>query len=123
MYAIKVELKLNNKERTLMAQHAGFARLVYNYGLYLYESIDHKQYKGGVDKKLGIIKKILTNYTKKQSENAWMNQMSSRVYQHALMNLATAYKNYFKGLGDYPVMKRKKDKQSFTVDSSNGVVL
>ncbi|NEO31962.1 MAG: helix-turn-helix domain-containing protein, partial [Symploca sp. SIO3C6] len=33
MYAIKVELKLNNKERTKMAQHAGFARFVYNHGL------------------------------------------------------------------------------------------
>ncbi|NEO33734.1 MAG: helix-turn-helix domain-containing protein, partial [Symploca sp. SIO3C6] len=29
MYAIKVELKLNNKERTKMAQHAGFSRFIY----------------------------------------------------------------------------------------------
>lgn len=30
MYAIKLELKLNNAERTLMAKHAGFSRFVYN---------------------------------------------------------------------------------------------
>lgn len=28
MYAIKVELKLNNKHKTLMAQHAGCSRFV-----------------------------------------------------------------------------------------------
>lgn len=123
MFAIKVEMKLNNVERTLMAKHAGFARVVYNYGLNLYESIDHNKFKGGVDKKLGLIKKILTNHTKKQPEYAWMNEMSSRVYQNALLNLGKAYKRYFKGLGDSPVFKRKKDKQSFTVDSSNGAVV
>ena len=33
MYSIKLELKLNNKERSLMAGCAGYARFVYNYGL------------------------------------------------------------------------------------------
>lgn len=31
MYVIKLELKLNNTERTLMAQYSGFRRFVYNY--------------------------------------------------------------------------------------------
>ncbi len=48
MYAIKRELKLNNLERTLMAQHAGFARVVYNYGLSLYSQLDHKEYLGAI---------------------------------------------------------------------------
>jgi len=39
MYAIKLQLKLNNVERTLMAQHAGFSRFVYNYGLALYKQV------------------------------------------------------------------------------------
>jgi IS605 OrfB family transposase len=39
MYAIKLQLKLNNAERTLMAQHAGFSRFVYNYGLALYKQV------------------------------------------------------------------------------------
>ena len=33
MYSIKLELKLNNKERSFMAGCAGYARFVYNYGL------------------------------------------------------------------------------------------
>ncbi|NEP03039.1 MAG: helix-turn-helix domain-containing protein, partial [Symploca sp. SIO2E9] len=66
MYAIKVELKLNNKERTKMAQHAGFSRFVYNHGLSLMQQLDHKEYKGGSGKKINEIKKIFTGFTKKQ---------------------------------------------------------
>jgi len=81
MYAIKVELKLNNTEKTLMRQHCGFSRLIYNYGLTLMLGLASDQVKGGITKKLAAIKKVLTNYTKKQPENAWMNKISSRVYQ------------------------------------------
>ncbi|WP_333312770.1 MULTISPECIES: helix-turn-helix domain-containing protein [unclassified Microcoleus] len=34
MYALKLELKLNNTERTLMARHAGYARFCYNESSY-----------------------------------------------------------------------------------------
>jgi len=123
MYAIKRELKLNNQERTLMAKHAGFERVVYNYGLSLYSQLDHKEYKGGSSKKISAIKKVLTNYTKKQPEFAWMHELSSRVYQNAFQALQTAFNRFFKGLADYPTFKRKKDSNSFTVDNSKGVVL
>jgi len=123
MYAIKRELKLNNKQRTLMAKHAGFSRVVYNYGLSLYSQIDHKEYKGGCSKKIAAIKKVLTNYTKKQPEKAWMNELSSRVYQSAFQALLAAFSRFFKGLGEYPKFKRKKDSNSFTVYDSHGVVL
>ncbi|MEQ9667200.1 RNA-guided endonuclease InsQ/TnpB family protein [Coleofasciculus sp. G2-EDA-02] len=120
MYAIKLELKLNNIEQTLMAQHAGFSRLVYNYGLALYQQV--MDIKGGVTKKISAIRKVLTNFTKKKPEFTWMNQLSSRVYQNALIALKNALTRFFKGLGEFPKFKRKKDKASFTVDSSNGQV-
>lgn len=123
MYAIKIELKLNNKEQTLMAKHAGFSRFIYNYGLALYNGLDHKIYKGGVNKKLLAIKKILTGYTKKQACNSWMNELSSRVYQNALRYLNKAFSRYFDGLAEKPIFKKKKDESSFTVDASNGLVL
>jgi len=123
MYAIKRELKLNKKELTKLAKHAGFSRMVYNYGLSLYSQIDHKEYKGGSSKKIAAIKKILTNYTKNQPEFAWMNELSSKVYQSALQALQTAFSRFFKGLGEYPTFKRKKDSNSFTVYDGNGVVL
>lgn len=123
MFAIKVELRLNNREQTLMAKHAGFSRFIYNYGLALYNGLDHKTCIGGTSKKLLAIKKILTSYTKNQPCYGWMNKLSSRVYQNALRDLNSAFSRYFKGLGGKPVLKRKKDKTSFTVDASNGLVL
>jgi transposase len=48
MYAIKLELKLNNRERTLMVQHAGFNRFVYTYGLALYKRVFHCQGCGSI---------------------------------------------------------------------------
>jgi putative transposase len=123
MFAVKVELKLNNKEKTLMAKHAGFSRFVYNYGLSLINGLDHKEFLGSNSKKIDCIKKILTNHTKKQPSFAWMNEMSSRVYQNALADLKNAFSRFFHRSGSYPKLKRKKDKQSFTVDSSNGKVV
>jgi putative transposase len=120
MYAIKLELKLNNAERTLMAKHAGFSRFVYNYGLALYKQV--MDIKGGLTKKISAIRKVLTNLTKKKPEFAWMNQLSSRVYQNAFIALKNGLTRFLKGLGEFPVFKRKKDRDSFTVDSSNGLV-
>ncbi|MGK7935189.1 MAG: RNA-guided endonuclease InsQ/TnpB family protein, partial [Xenococcaceae cyanobacterium] len=123
MYAIKVELHLNNREKTLMNQHIGLSRFVYNYALSIYHQIDHQQYKGGTSKKLDLIKKVFTNVTKKNPEFAWTKPMSSRVYQNAFRNLKNAYSRYWKGLGKRPRYKQKKHPGSFTVDSSNGVIL
>ena len=123
MYGIKVELKLNKKEKNLMNQHIGFSRFVYNYGLSIYNEINHQEYKGGTSKKLDLIKKLFTNVTKKNPEFAWTKQMSSRVYQNAFRNLKNAYSRYWKGLGKRPRYKKKKHPGSFTIDSSNGVIL
>lgn len=124
MYAIKRELKLNNKQRTLMAKHAGYSRFVYNYGLSLYSQLDHKEFKGGVTKKIGAIKKVLTNFRSKEPGiTCWMKKLSSKVYQSALQDLQAAFGRFFKGLGKYPVFKRKKDSNSFTVYDGNGVVV
>jgi putative transposase len=103
-----------------MAQHAGFSRFVYNYGLALYKQV--MDIKGGLTKKISAIRKVLTNLTKKKPEFTWMNQLSSRVYQNAFIALKNALTRFFKGFGGFPKFKRKKDGDSFTVDSSNGLV-
>ena len=123
MYAIKVELKLNNCEKTKMNKHLGFSRFCYNYALSIYNQLDHKQYPGGSSKKIDLIKKIFTNLTKKNPDFAWTKQLSSRVYQNAFRNLKTAFTRYFQGRGKYPKYKKKKNASSFTVDSSNGVII
>ena len=123
MYTIKVELKLNNSEKTLIERHIGFSRFCYNYALSIYNQLDHKQYKGSSSKKIDLIKKIFTNITKKNSDFAWTIGMSSRVYQNSFRALKSGFSRYWKGLGGKPKFKKKKHPGSFTVDSSNGVIL
>lgn len=122
MYAIKVQLVLNNKQKTLINQHLGFSRFCYNYALSIYNQLDHKAYPGGSSKKIDLIRKIFTNITKKNSDFAWTNQMSSRVYQNSFRALKSAFSRYWKGLGKQPRFKKKKHPGSFTVDSANGVI-
>jgi putative transposase len=69
MYAIKLELKLNNKERTLMARHSGYARFCYNYALALYQGV--KDFPGGSSKKVAAIERVFTNHVKKIPEYQW----------------------------------------------------
>ncbi|NMF62675.1 transposase [Brasilonema octagenarum UFV-E1] len=123
MYAIKVELKLNNKERTLMRKHSGYARFVYNYGLALTQSLYSAGVKVSIAKQINEIKKVFTGYTKKQVENQWMNKLSSKVYQRAFMDLGQAYQRWSKGLSGKPVFKSKNDGDSFSVYDGNGKVL
>ena len=66
MYAIKRELKLNNKEKSFFAGCAGFSRFVYNYGLSLLKATwDIPEISGGDSKRLDAIKKSLYKYYKK----------------------------------------------------------
>jgi putative transposase len=122
MFAVKRALKLNNREATLMAKHAGFRRVVFNLGLSLRTQMyGERQFTDS--KVINEIKKVLTNYVKKQPEFAWMNQLSSRVYQNALIDLKDAFSRYRSGSSGHPKFASRRDGQSFTVDSSNGKVL
>jgi putative transposase len=122
MFAIKRALKLNNKEATLMAKHAGFRRVVFNFGLSLRTQM-YSEGKFTDSKVINEVKKVLTNYVKKKPEFDWMNQLSSRVYQNALIDLKDAFSRYRSGSSGHPKFASRRSGQSFTVDSSNGKVL
>jgi putative transposase len=122
MFAVKRALKLNNNEATLMARHAGFRRVVFNFGLSLRTQM-YNEGKFTDSKVINEVKKVLTNYVKKKPEFGWMNQLSSRVYQNALIDLKDAFSRYRSGKAGHPKFASRRDGQSFTVDSSNGKVL
>jgi len=66
MYAIKRELKLNNKEKSFFASCAGFSRFVYNYGLSLLKATwVIREISGSDSKRLDAIKKVFTNMAEK----------------------------------------------------------
>ncbi|MCU0544468.1 MAG: transposase [Oscillatoriaceae cyanobacterium Prado104] len=117
MYAIKLELKLNNKERTLMARHSGYARFCYNFALSLYlGAID---VDASSSKKVAAIERVFTNHVKKLPEYRWTNTLSSRVYKTTFRHFGAALSRFFEGKSKFPKFKRKKDGDSFTVDSSD----
>ena len=122
MFAIKRSLKLNNREATLMAKHAGLRLVVFNRGLSLRTQI-YCRVKLSDSKVINELKKVLTGRVKKQGGFAWMNQLSSRVYQNALIDLKDAFNRYRSSLSGYPTFASGRDGQSFTVDSSNRKVV
>jgi putative transposase len=95
MYALKLELKLNNSERTIMARHAGYARFCYNKARTLYLGV--MDIKVSRTRKVSLIKKTFTNFIKKQPEYQWTNTLSSRVYQNAFIAFNSALERFFNG--------------------------
>ena len=95
---------------------------LYNMGLSLRTQM-YGQTKLSDVKVIAGIKKVLTNHVKKSPEFAWMNELSSKVYQSALQDLQTAFTRYRKGLAKHPTFASRKDGQSFTVYDGNGKVV
>ena len=121
MFAIKRALKLNNREASLMAKHAGFRRVVFS-GL-SFRTQMYGRVKLSDSKVINELKKVLTNHIKKQPGFAWMNQLSSRVYQNALIDLKDAFNRYRSSKWGHPTFASRRDGQSFTVDSSSPLVV
>ena len=94
-----------------MAQHAGYSRWCYNWGLSLWNAAYRDGYKPNTRK----LREVFTNHTK--PHYPWMKNLSSRVYQYAFINLGEAFKRFFQGLGKYPKFKKKGRSDSFTIDN------
>jgi putative transposase len=114
--AYRTKLKLDNKQATLMAKHAGYARFVFNWGLRLW----NEAYKEGLKPSIQTLKKVFTNHVKPRL--AWMSELSSKVYQYAFINIGDAFKRFFKKLGGYPKFKKKGRHDSFTIDNSGSPI-
>jgi putative transposase len=122
MYALKKELKLNNRERSLMRGCAGFKRFVYNYCLDLIvASWDFEDIKASDSKRIAAIKKVFTTITMQKPEFAWMKNYPSTVYQSAFIDIKEAFSRWRKGLTGFPRKKSKKKGDSFTVYKTSGV--
>ncbi len=107
MKSIRTKLKLNNKQKTMMAQHAGYSRWCYNWGLSLWNAA----YKDGYKPNTRKLREVFTNHTKPL--RPWMKNLSSRVYQYAFRNLGEAFKRFFQGSAKYPRFKKKGKHDSF----------
>ena len=130
MRAYKVELDLNNKQRTACEKHAGVARFAYNWGLAC--KIEVYQAKGKSPSAITLHREL--NVLKK-TEFPWMYEVSKCAPQEALRDLDKAYANFFRRIkkGEqekgFPRFKSKnRSRKSFRLTGSirvfeNGIQL
>ena len=111
--AMKLELKPNKKQRTLINKTCGCARLIYNLMLYkkikLYEAT--KQSISSYD----LIKEL----PKLKKEKEFLKEVPSQTLQQSILDLDKAYKNFFKiGNKGFPKFKKKNINDSYRIPVS-----
>ncbi|MDW7732153.1 MAG: RNA-guided endonuclease TnpB family protein [Methanolobus sp.] len=92
----------NKEQRTLLEQHFGAVRFVYNRSLFI---------KNLMYDKFGIILTeidINNNLITLKENFPWLRDINSQSLQQANRNLLTGFKNFFEGNADYPIRKSKK---------------
>lgn len=110
--AYKTKLALNNQQKTLMRQCAGYGRWVWNWAL----DFKQKAYNENIKLNKSQLRKYYTNHVKPLY--SWQSNLSSRIYQYVFIDLDEAYQRFFKGAAKYPRFKKKgKSSNSFTIDA------
>src|SRR5574343_1481177 len=115
--AIKIKLYPNDEQKIYINKLLGTTRFVYNQCLN-YKINEHK-----INNKNTSISDT-NNYVKDlKLEHEWIKESHSKVLQQSLINLETAYKNFFKEHRGFPKFKSKHSNQScrFPVDAIMGV--
>ncbi len=116
--AYKTKLKLNNQQKTLMRQCAGYSRWLWNWAL----DLKQKAYQEGIKLNKSQLRKFYTNHVK--PFYPWQSQLSSRIYQYTFIDLDEAYQRFFKGIAQYPKFKKKgKCSNSFTIDAGGKPII
>ncbi|OCS93609.1 RNA-guided endonuclease InsQ/TnpB family protein [Caryophanon latum] len=103
--AFKTEIMLSPAQKQKVNQTIGTCRYVYNLYIKTAQSFykETGKYLSGYD-----FSKWLNNvYTKEK--DAWIKDVSSKAVKQAIMNGDRAFKNFFKGLANFPRFKKKKD--------------
>ena len=108
--AHKIELKLNNRQRTYFKKACGVSRFVYNWGLAEW----NRQYDVGEKPNAFKLKKEFNSL--KKAEFPWTGEVTKYAAQQPFIDLQNAFQRYFKKLGGKPQFKKKgKSRDSFYV--------
>jgi transposase, IS605 OrfB family, central region len=113
LLGFRTRLELNNRQKTLAAQHAGVARHAYNWGLAVCkQAIEAKQ---KLPTAIDLHKRLVAEVKK---ANPWYYQVSKCAPQQALRNLEQALKRWRSGQGRFPRFKRKGVRESFYLEGN-----
>lgn len=114
LVSFKTELKLNNKQKTLMAKHAGVSRHAYNWGLATCFQALEKGEK--LPSAIDLHKKLVAEV---KSVYSWYYEVSKCSPQQALRNLSVAFKNWWiHKHTKKPRFKKKGHRDSFYLEGS-----
>ena len=100
----KVQLELNNKQTTLAFKHAGVARHAYNWGVSICKESSEKREK--LPSAIDLHKKLVAEV---KSENTWYYEVSKSAPQKALIDLYSAWTNFFRDLKNGTIEKTKNN--------------
>jgi putative transposase len=103
-----VELKPNNKQKTLLKKHAGTSRFTWNWGLAQRGEL-FKSYQQSTD----AMKQHKELNKLKRTQFPWMYDVSKCAPQEALRDLDRAFENFFRKRAGYPKFKKKGRNESF----------
>ena len=90
-----------------MAKHFGCVRFIFNLALQTKTEAYSTQ---GISLSRYDLQAQLINL---KVEYEWLKEVNSQSLQFALLNLDSAYKNFFKGRAKFPNFKKKSNRQSF----------
>ena len=112
----KIELTPNNKQSTLMAQHAGYARVAFNFALSSFKvGLDNDEWRSHID-----IKREFNDV--KYDKFDWCKALSQNASKNAIHNLGDAVTRWKKGQNKFPVYKHRSGKCSYQADNGAGTV-
>ena len=103
--AIKIELKLTNEQKIKICKTIGTERFIYNE----YIKYNQEQYELGNKfvSAFDFSKYINNVYLPNNPDKKWIKDVSSKSVNKAMFYGEKAFKNFFKGLSDFPVFKKK----------------
>ena len=110
-------------QKTLIAQHLGCCRFVYNWALARKNQAYH-------DEGIGLSKyDLMKQLPALKAELPWLKEVNAQSLQQSIHHLFRAFTNFFEGRAESPTFKKKHDPeqaftvpQSYTVDFERGTV-
>lgn len=111
--AFRYRLSPTASQAELINKHIGCARFVYN------NALAFKQSEYAKDKTNHSWVSLVKRLPDLKKENEWLKEVNSQSLQQSIVNMNTAFENFFKGRADFPKFKKKgKGKQSFNIPQS-----
>lgn len=120
LLGFKTELRVNNKQRTMLAKNAGVARHAYNCGLRLLKDLlkynrenpeAQIKFPSAIDLHKWLVAHIKSMFP-------WYYEVSKCAPQQALRNLRKAFDDFFKKKSCFPKFKKKHKSDSFYLEGA-----